>query len=272
MAAWLGRAFAPSRRAFRRCVKGANAVFDGVWLGLLGPAALAQVDERFYRSHGSGAEADAMFAGEDHNASGLWDWEAQAVERFFPSGSRVVVTSAGGGREVLALAERGHQVAGYEPNPALVQAGRRLLAGRELAGAASLDPCPRDRFPPAAPDCDGVVVGWGSYIHLQGRDARVSMLQQARSRLSAGDPLLLSFWLRPSEERYLTLVRRCAAPLRALRGLDPPELGDTMRDTYVHWFTRAEVESELRQAGFDVAHFATEPYAHAVGVAAARPG
>ncbi|HYI38591.1 MAG TPA: hypothetical protein VEX39_18430 [Thermoleophilaceae bacterium] len=229
---------------------------------------LAEVDERFYRSHGSGGGTDAKFAGEDHNASGLWDWEEQALERFFAPGSRVVVTAAGGGREVLALAQRGYRVAGYEPNDSLVQAGRRLLSARELPVTASLDGCPRDRFPAGAPECEGVVVGWGSYIHIQGRAARVSLLEQARARLSPGDPVLVSFWLRPPGQRYLSVVRRLATPLRAARGLPPPELGDTVRDTFVHWFTRAEIESELREAGFEPAHFAAEPYAHAVGVVA----
>ncbi len=272
MAAWLGRAFAPSRRAFRRSIKGANALFDGVWLGLLGADGLAAVDERFYRSLGARGGEPAIFAGEGHNASGLSDWESNAIERWFAPGSHVVVTAAGGGREVLALAERGFHVTGYEPNQALVTAGCMLLAERDLLGSASLELSARDVFPPQAPRCHGVVVGWGSYIHLQGRRRRVSMLSHARARLDPGAPLLVSFWERPPADRYLRVVRGCAAPLRALRGLPPPELGDSMRDTYVHWFTREEIESELAQAGFALAHYAAEPYAHAVGVAIADGG
>ena len=265
MAPGLWRAFAPSRRGLGRTLKGVQAVFDGLWLGALGPDDLAAIDARFYQSHGGD---EPLFAADGHNTGGLNDWEAEVADEYLPAGSRVVVTAAGGGREVLALAERGLTAAGFEPNPALVQAGRALLERRHSGGRASLDPCPRDVFPPAAGPCDAVVVGWGSYIHIQGRDARVALLRQARARLPAGAPLLVSFWERPrGQERYFRVVRACARPLRALRRLPPPELGDTMRQSYVHWFTRAEVEGELAEAGFEVVRYRSEPYAHAVAVA-----
>jgi SAM-dependent methyltransferase len=238
-------------------------LFDGVWLGLLGPGDLHAVDDAFYRSRGG---ADATYEGEDHNLSGLREWEARIVDEHFEAGSRVVVTSAGGGREVIALAERGFEVAGFEPNQALVDAGRRLIEERGLQ-SASLELSERDGFPAGAPQCDAVVVGWGSYIHVQGRERRVALLRAARECLEPGGPIVLSFWERPEGGRYFGVVRKVASGLRALRGLQAAELGDTMRDTFVHVFTRAEVEAELVEAGFSVAELRGEPYPHAVGTA-----
>ena len=267
MAPRLWRAFAPSRRALSRSLKGVQATFDGLWLGALRPDDLAALDQQFYASHGAASDGEALFAGATHNARGLSDWEAEVVGEHFPRGGRVVVTAAGGGREVLALAELGFDVSGFEPHPGLVAAGRRLLAERSVTGA-SLEVCPRDVFPPAAGECDAVVVGWGSYIHVQGRRARVELLREARRRLAPGSPLLVSFWERPADqERYFRLVAACARPVRVARGLAPPELGDTLRDSYVHWFTRAEVHSELADAGFTVVRYRDRPYAHAVGTA-----
>ncbi len=258
----LARAYAPARKAMARGVGALQAAFDGIWLGVLGPADLAAVDEAFYRRHGG---AEAMFESREHNLSGLEDWEARIVDERFTPGSRVVVTAAGGGREVLALAERGFEVEGFEPNEALVEAGRRLIA--ERGAAATLDVSGRDAFPGAGP-CDAVVVGWGSYIHIQGRARRVAMLRAARESLGPGGVLVLSFWERPDAEgRYFRVVRAVASTVRRLRGRAPAELGDTMRDTYVHVFTRAEIEAELADAGFEVAEIHSRPYPHAVAVA-----
>ena len=259
----LARAYAPARKALARGLGALQAIFDGLWLGLLGPDDLAAVDDAFYSSHGG---EHATYEGAEHNLSGLREWEARIVEEGVQPGWRVVVTSAGGGREVIALAERGFQVAGYEPNTALVDAGRRLIAERGLE-SATLEPSARGGFPAAAGRCDAVVVGWGSYIHIQGRARRVAMLRAARERLEPGGPLVLSFWEGPEGGRYFAVVRGIASAVRALRGLEPPELGDTMRETFVHVFTRADVEGELAEAGFSVAELRGEPYPHAVGVA-----
>ena len=263
MAPRVWRALAPSRRALGKGLSAIQAVFDGVWLGLLGPDELAAADEHFY---GADGDVAALYRGEDHNSRGFYDWEEDLVDRFLEPGASVVVTAAGGGREVLALARKGMRVAAFEPNAVLVDAGRRLLGDQGVADA-SLDTCPRDVFPPDAPECDAVVVGWGSYIHIQGRARRVALLRGARSRLQPGAPILLSFWVRPAGARYFKFVRRIARPIRALRGLPPPELGDTVSETYVHWFDRREVEEELVAAGFDPVHYQSTPYGHAVGVA-----
>ena len=45
------------------------------------------------------------------------------------------------------------------------------------------------------------------------------------------------------------------------------QLGDLLQHNYLHYFTRAEIEAEMREAGFELEHYSTDGYAHAVGVA-----
>ena len=220
----LARAYAPARKALAKGFGALQALFDGIWLGLLGPGDLAAVDDAFYRRHGG---AQATYESAEHNLGGLSDWEARVVDEHFRPGCRVVVTSAGGGREVIALAERGFEVAGFEPNEALVEAGARLIAERGLE-SASLQISGRDGFPAGAGPCDAVVVGWGSYIHVQGRARRVALLRAAGERLAPGGPVVISFWQRPEGGRYFAVVRKRG--LRVTRPARPGACGARRHD------------------------------------------
>ena len=144
------------------------------------------------------------------------------MAKHFGGGKRLVVTAAGAGREVVALLDLGHDAVGYEPHPRLVAFGAELLARRGHPNR--LRPAPRDAFPPDAEACDGVVVGWGSYTLIPGRRARVAFLRAARERLSEGAPLLVSFFVRREERRYLQLLSATANVVRRARGKEPVEL------------------------------------------------
>jgi hypothetical protein len=244
----------------------ANGCFDGIWLGLLDGAALARLDERFYADGRDSLDGRTFsYTGSDHNLGGLHDWEAAAIGAHFAPGSRVVVTGAGAGREVIALLERGFDAVGYEPNAALVAAGAALLAERGQPGR--LHACERDVFPPDASRCDALVVGWGSYMLIPGRARRLAFLRAARAALPDGAPLLCSFFVRPPGALYFSLVARSANLTRRLRRSEAAELGDALGPNYMHYFTRAEVESELSAGGFEMVAFASEPYGHAIAVA-----
>jgi hypothetical protein len=56
----------------------------------------------------------------------------------------VAVTGADGGREVIALLDRGFDTVGFEPNDVLVVAGSTLM--RKLGYADRLRVCARDAF------------------------------------------------------------------------------------------------------------------------------
>ena len=88
----LMRAYRAERQAGRyaaalctwvRVRRAADAVFDGVWLGLLDRSALQLIDETFYASATETIEGQQRSYHEtEHIAQGLSDWERAAADRF----------------------------------------------------------------------------------------------------------------------------------------------------------------------------------------------
>lgn len=255
------RAYFATSRWLQRTTSLAKAVLDGVWLGLLDDEALREVDEAYYAR--ATQYADAGF-----NRRGLWSWERRAVEKHFAGRQRLIVTACGGGRELHALAAMGHDVVGYECNARLVEAARALLPGVRIE---AMEP---SAWPASAPEADGVIVGWSSYMLMRGRDRRVAFLRGARSVLERGAPLLLSFISKPpATSGYLSLVARVGRAVGTLRRVRI-EPGDALQPFFMHHFDRREVASELAEAGFrlveagDGTGLREDDYGWAVGVAA----
>lgn len=252
------RLHAWTERNLGRAVSVVQGVHDGLWLGAASRELLHAIDGDYYRHQG-------MYRDDGYNRSGLASWEAHVLDRFFAGRTRIAVTGAGAGREVLALLRRGHEPHGFECNAALVAAANRLLAAEAFDPLVSF--VERDAWPAGTGDFDGVIVGWGSYMLMQGRARRVSFLRQARRHLAPRDPVLLSFFSRRGDRAYFRIVARVANSLRRAAGREPVELGDTLRPNYLHCFTEEEIRAELDDGGFEPLFYAEEPYAHAVGVA-----
>lgn len=258
------RSYRSSRRLWERIARAFGAVFDGVWLGLLSRAQLHELDERFYDGRVERVDGQAERYDDDtYNSRGLFDWEDAAVRSHFPAGVRLVVTGAGGGREVIALLEQGFDAVGYEPNWRLAAAGADFLSRRGHPGR--LLPVKRDVFPSEVESCDGVVVGWGSYMLIAGRERRIAFLRAARRRLGEADPILLSFFAYSERPRYFAVVAAIANAVRHVRRQDPVEVGDAIAGNFLHCFTRAEIEAELAASGFRLVDFQLSPYGHAIG-------
>lgn len=263
----LVRRYLWSRRQRDRLARGLGAAFDGLWLGLLDRDRLHLLDERFYDERRERVDGGLHSYDDDaYNARGLFDWEDAALRSHFPPGVRLAVTGAGGGREVLALLERGFDAIGYEPNGRLAAAGADLLSRR--GHPDRLHACERDVFPSEVASCDGVVVGWGSYMLIAGRERRIQFLRGARRCLADGDPILLSFFVHAQRPRYYEVVAGVASAVRRLRGREPVEPGDAIAGNFVHCFLPGEVEAELAAGGFRLADLRLSPYGHAVGRAA----
>jgi len=252
----VGRLYVRARGVRHRLIGGLNAGFDGFWLGALDGAALDAIDQSYY-------DDAAEYVDDDYNLRGFERWEADAVARYFPEGGRIAVTSAGGGREVLALIDRGFDAIGYEPNAKLCHAGADLLE-RRGAGPGRLRPVERDEFPSGTGPLDGVIVGWGGYMLIPGRARRIRFLRDARASLEPGAPLLVSFFDRDLGEGYFAVVAKVANNVRRARRREPVEVGDTLRPNYAHHFTRQEIADELRAGGFEMAYHERRPYPHAV--------
>ena len=246
-----------SERLTNRALAALRGCFDGLWLGVLSRAQLARIDEVYY-------DNSREYVSESYNRGGLSSWEQAAVTNHFPKHGTVVVTSAGGGREVLALAAAGYRVIGFEPHPGLVKFGVGLLRADGLADA-ELRPCEHDVWPAGVDRADAVVVGWGGYMLIPGHVRRVSFLRQAALLLPAGAPVLLSFFTRQGDGVRLRMTVRLGNPLRRLLRREPVALGDALVPNLVHLFTRSEVASELAEAGFELVDFGSEEYGWAVG-------
>jgi hypothetical protein len=244
-----------------------GATFQGVWLGIFDRALLARIDEGYFRRARETVDGTPFtYVDEDYNLGGLFDWEQHAVQHHFPAPpARVVVTGAGAGREVLALLRLGYDAVGYEPSPVLRDAGDALLERQGYAGRLHLSE--RDAFPPDAGRCDAVMVGWGAYLLVPGRERRVRFLRAIRDALPVGGPVLCSFFVQTSQRRYYTTIASVANAIRRIRRAEPVEVGDGLIPHFVHYFTKSDVESELLDGGFRMVAFEEHPYSWAVGTA-----
>lgn len=260
--AWAVRLYTLNRKLLRRIFVLLDAFVSGIWLGAFRRADLYAVDEAFY------ARAPQYYD-ETYNRSGLSGWEARMIADFFGGCQSLLVGSVGGGREAVALLERGFAVDAFECNPRLAEHANELLS--KLGYAGDVVVAPRDEVPPGPPH-DGAVVGWGAYTLIAGRDRRIAFLRQLHGRVVPGGPVLISFFHRDERERRFRLIARIAGFARLLLRGRRVELGDSLSPNYTHHFTEREIAAELAAAGFEMVHHDVTEYAHAVARAARAPG
>jgi SAM-dependent methyltransferase len=239
-----------------------GSVVTGVRLGLMTREQLHALDEKYYSGGKKGEHID--YAADRHNLSGLAEWERRAVDRFFAPGGRLLVMGAGGGREVLALARMGYRVDGCEPHPGLVDYARHLLAREGVD--ATMTVVPRDTVPRVETRYDGILVGWGAYMLIQGRARRIALLRDLRALAAPGAPVILSFFYRDGGSPFRhRLIARLGSALRRRRGLEPVEEGDALAPNFIHLFNEVEVRAELAEGGWEPVLYDTFGTGHAVG-------
>jgi len=207
----------------------------------------------------------------EHNTRGLHDWERHAIQRHFHGASTIAVTSVGGGREAFALERMGYRVRSFECNCDLVASANRNAAALGLQTVTS--EMERDRAPTLGDDVHGVIVGWGAYMLVAGRERRIAFLRALGEQLAAGAPVLVSYFLRRAgrDGALDARIGRIASGVRRLRRRPLPEPGDTLDGNFRHRFTHAEARAEIEQAGFRVVHWADDGYPHMVGVRTREP-
>jgi hypothetical protein len=212
------------------------------------------------------APGGAMFA------LGLLDWERELLAPPFPAAGRVLIGGAGGGREAIALLERGYAVYAFDPAGALVHAGAPAVeaGGGALVHAAYADIVRSAERLPSRLDAaftepvDGVLLGWGSFSLLISDDERRALLRSLRV-LAPRAPVALSYDELVEPEPASSGVARLRRALRrAYRARGAPGYtGETMR--YAPWAgiiresSPAEVETVARDAGYHVAKHRFEP-------------
>jgi hypothetical protein len=235
-----------------------RACFAGLWLGLLRPETLLDIDRVYYANA-------AKYTDSGYNRSGLWAWEREMITRFFGRCQRLLIVGAGGGREVLALTQLGFEAQGLECNHKLVLAANLLLAEEKLPPTVQY--APPNTCPDTGTSYDGLVVGWGAYMLIQGRAQRIALLRSMRNQTPPDAPVLISFFSRPTSAKRFLIITVVGNVLRRLLGRERLELGDDLEPEYVHYFTQEEIATELQEGGFKLVFYNSQPYGHAVGIA-----
>ena len=251
------RLFSLSQRVLARAHRLIEALHAGFWLGFLDRDQLNAIVFQHY-------EAAELYRTAAHNLYGFFPWESDLMRDYFKGCRSVVVAAAGGGREMIALAQAGVRVEGFECNPRLVEKCKEFLAEAGVSGRI-LNAAP-DQVPSGLQKYDGAIVGYGALAHIVGRTKRINFLRDLKNHLHPRAPLMLSVGRRPEGAQYYNWIYQIARAIRFLRGsADAIELGDDLLDCFTHRFVQSETRSELQEAGFTVLVSVETPEIYAVG-------
>jgi hypothetical protein len=239
-----------------------DACAGGFWLGVLRRDALHEIDALYYQNAPRYQNGDYDYQCFDYNRRGLWNWEQKAIRDYFATCRRLLVVGGGGGREVLALSRLGYAIDGFECNSDLVARANELFA---IEGqCCGMQHAARDECPKPGVTYDGIVVGWGSYMHIQERHRRIAFLKELHAQMGTGSPLLVSFWYQEGRGRRLKVMAAVANVVRWVLGREFVEFGDGLGPVYEHFFTREQINAELEEASFQLEYYSEEGYGHAV--------
>ncbi|CAN5841477.1 hypothetical protein BH23ACT4_BH23ACT4_13490 [soil metagenome] len=261
----LPRTYLWSRVQQTRVIKLIQSVFTGFWLGILSPSDLDSVDDAYYVGEHGKPLGPIDYTRTEYNKMGLFEWEQKAIESYFPADGSVALMGAGGGREVLALRRLGFRVEGWDCQPEFVDTANHLLLAEGFE--PSVVHAARNTIPPSTEKVDGLVIGWGTYTLVPGRSRRIDLLDELRTKVDTGSPILLSFFTRRPGDAQFPIAAAVGNLARRILRRERLEVGDSLDPNFVHHFVENEVESELAAAGFKLQLFSAEPYGHAVALA-----
>lgn len=241
---------------------GAAAAIQGVSLGFLNNAKLEQLTTKRY------ASSFQSYMDESYLNSGLFNWEREAIHRYFPPGGRILVAAAGAGREVIALSNAGFLVDGFDCCGPLVTAGKNELSKQGID--AVFDHARPSAVPEHKHIYDGVLVGFSGYMYIPGRSRRIRFLQDLVNTLKPDAPLMVSF-TEGFPGRRRTWTAQIGTALRKLHGAEPVEEGDCFKGGYQHHFDEKQIRSEMNEVGMELAYYSGGTcYGHAVGLVRKR--
>lgn len=262
---WL-RALNAIAAGAHRFARLAGGVRDESAIAWTAPASRADLTARLFDGEPTYAPGGSLYA------LGLLEWERELLAPPFPQSGRLLVGGAGGGREAIALLERGYDVVAFDASPELVRAGAPAVAASggtlvhatydDVVRAAAGVPSPL--FGQFRAPIDGVLLGWGS-LSLVISDAERLALFRALRVLAPPAPIALSFDEPADADAPDGRVGRVREALRrfyARRGA-PGYSGERLR--YAAWAgvlresTVAEVETVARAAGYLAAKHGSAP-------------
>jgi hypothetical protein len=194
--------------------------------------------------------------------SGLFPWEEQVITTYFPSApARLLIGGAGGGREVLALAQKGYEVIAFEPCAQLATAMACRLA--ERSNIKIYRACYEDLpwlFPTLSDQpattlevearFEAAVLGWASYSHLRTEAQRIRTLSLF-ARYVHG-PILVSFF--PPRGEALEKEERTGRLEKLLKRFRRQSDGFSVYFGFTHNVSAAELEGTANRSGLKIIH------------------
>lgn len=233
-----------------------ESLFNGFWLGILSERSLHEIDELYYND-------DQSYRNDKYNSQGLWDWEKKAIELFYENCKNLMLLGAGGGREVYGLKKWNYHIEAYECNLKLLDYANNFLKQEGIQNEVKL--IGRNECPKSQNLYDGAIIGWGSYMLIQGQKQRISFLCQLRKQLKPNSPVLISFYALDGNKKSLLIASKVANVFRLILQRKLTDMGDYLVPNYVHYFTKEQIDFEFAKAGFDLRFYSENPYGHAVG-------
>jgi hypothetical protein len=189
---------------------------------------------------------------------GLFAWEEKAIATYFPRPpARVLIGGAGGGREVMALVEKGYEVTAFEPSPPLAAAMSSRFAEQLSIKVYRARYEDMPHLFPARPDAPSTtleaepgfgaaILGWGSYSHVRTEAQRIRALSSF-ARCVRG-PILVSFFQKPPDQEAHTGRFRRKWLRRNSSDFFSVYFG------FAHNVSVAELEAAANQAGLKIVH------------------
>jgi hypothetical protein len=228
-----------------------DALFSGFWLGVMSRKSLDYSDELYYNR-------TKYYSEEKYNKSGLFDWEKPFIEKYFTGGHTILLIAAGAGRETLALTGLGFEVESYECNPGLIEVGNSLLEKSKTDKRIKY--LPRNSVPAEVSKYDGIIIGWGAYSHIEGREKRLSFLNALKPFFQENTRLMISFiWITRKSWKDRMIIN-ISNFFRFFRRKEKSEQGDRLVPDFIHYFDEEEIRKELGQSGFRIVDFSIKDY------------
>jgi SAM-dependent methyltransferase len=250
------------RPASRRAA--APTAADRLRLALRWPAA-RWIWRRIERAPRFGDDADRSvqrkydFQADDYlrmRSSNLTDEQIAALRAHAEPPARVLVAGCGAAGEAIHLARLGYRVTGFDVLPSMVAAARRAVA--EAGVEAEMETASLDDFDPGERRFGAIYFTPVLYSFLAGRERRIAVLRRLSVFLEPNGALMLSASHPRDAVRRTQLVLAWAR--RRLHGDRTVEPGDwytmylaadgSVGTSFLHVFRPAQVEAEIRAAGY----------------------
>ncbi len=238
-----------------RLVSVSYSFLVGFFIGILNKKDFEWINKKFYNQVGE-------YLSDTYNKQ-FFKWEEKVVTDFFKGLKSTMIIAVGCGREAFFLHNKGFEVHAFECNEKFREYGDGFFR-REGIDIRIRD-IERDAFPKTEMLYDSIIVGWGAYTHIKGRENRIKLLKDGFGLLKDNGVLLISFW--PWHQKYFNLNRvfKIGRFIAGLTGKKAVETGDVLRPFWGHYFQPGDAEAEMEEAGFNVIYAYHEDFGVVLG-------